>query len=329
MSQEEPPGEFRVEYHWKAQGASYGRFDFFNTMVLQMASMALKVWDSGVLAIKFPSPYGIAMGFASSRSGPGFRVKHIIWALEDIFDIIVEHDRFLSGQVIVDLGPTTLGVGNVYTTVLADSGPVNSSGTVTGDFARTNIGGLTLNSTWPPSNNTVPYKDPNIIKIPNSLSSQISDASVHLGAHGNVNLRYWYRTGGAPLNDAQVYNATLKLLIKVAEPVDKKGDIWPGISTYNDMDDFTLTLRPNGIEHRTDVSWLDMIFALSTIPVMMYRHTGPPGTFKELDGTINLDHVIVGRFCIDKGNKTGLEFMDVCNVENQGSGDGEAGVASV
>ena len=280
LAQEKPPIDFQVDYLSKPHEWPFGRFDFLNTVLLDTADMALKAWNLNVPAAKFPTIYGIAIGFVSDRSGPGLLAKHIMWALEAIFDTVLLDDQYRPGNVVVKLGSTALGVGNVRIS-FADSTPVNLS----------------------------------------------SNASMQLNAHGKVQIRYWYREHGMHLDEAGVYSTALKLLIRAAEPSDLKASIWPGLSTYSDQHNVTFTLRPKSLATRDDLSWLDTIFAVSSIPLSLYRHGGTPGKFMELDGVVRIGTTVVGAFCLEVGDKTGLDVQELCNRGDQETGDDGDGVA--
>ena len=335
LSQEEPPIEFRIDFRSSPSAMPFGRFDFLNTVILAMSTMALKAWNEQVANCKFPAAFHIAIGFVSSRSGPGLRAKHIMWSLERIFDFVVDDDSYLPGNVVVDVGSTTLGVGNVYNAP-ADTAPVKFSETPTGDTGDGTPGGLTLESKWALSNHTVSgsdfalpvYWQGNVSPVQSFPLSQSSGTSSHLNPAGDVRLQFWYRSNGAHVDDAQVYNASLKLLVKAAEPADLKGSVWPGLFTYSDMDDFTFTIRPASFATRNDLSWFDTIFSLASIAGMMSKNGGPPGRFMELYGRISVGTTPVGNFCIDKGDKTGLDLEDLCNAEDQGIGDEEERLAA-
>lgn len=328
LSQEEPPVDFRVDFTSKAQARTFGRIEFLNTMVLDMAAMAVMPWNDNLFAHKFPAAFQIAVGFVCNRSGPGLMVKQIMWALEKIFEAILDADSYLSGNAVVYLGSTTLGVGNVYA-VIRPSGAVNTSDARTGHLADGNTGGSILTSTLAPPNETVSHADSVLIADKEGNSSPvdtlplglITSASGRLNStEADVQIHFWYREHAAPVDDAQVYNSSIKLILKAAEPEDIDASIWPGIATYNVMNDFTLTVRPAGVAHRTDVSWWDTIFLLSTMPVQMSRVGGVPGMFAELDGTVQIDEVTAARFCIDKGDKTGVNPQDMCTRPTPNSG---------
>ena len=280
LAQENPPIDFQVDYLSKPHARPFGRFDFLNTVLLDMSDMALKAWNLDVPAAKFPTLYGIAISFVSDRSGPGLLAKHIMWALEAIFDTVLLDDQYRPGNVVVKLGPTALGVGSVRITI-GDSTPVNLS----------------------------------------------SDASMQLNAHGRVQIRYWYREQGMHLEEAGVYSTALKLLIKAAEPADLKASIWPGLSTYSDQYNLTFTIRPQSLALSNDFSWLDTIFAVSSIPLSLYRHGGAPGKFMELDGSVRVGTTVVGAFCLESGDKIGFDLQSLCNRGAQETGDDGDGVA--
>lgn len=334
LSQEEPPVDFRVEFTSKARARHFGRIEFLNTVLLDMSVMAVMPWTDLLLAHKFPATFHIAVGFVMNRSGPGFMVKHIMWALEKIFDAVLNADSYLSGNAVVYLGSTTLGVGNVYA-VIRPPGAVNTADTPIGDLADGNTGGSILLSTLAPPNETALHTD---LVLPSGMRRNTStvetlplgprtNASRHLNSTNDVQIHFWYREHAASVDDAQVYNSSIKLLLLAGERPDVEASIWPGVATYNAVDDFTVTIRPAGVAHRDDVSWWDAIFLLSTMPVQMSRVGGVPGKFAELDGTAQVDDVVTARFCIDKGDQTGVDPQDMCTRQTPVSGGYEYGWA--
>ena len=335
LSQEEIPVDFRVDFRSNPRAKTFGRFDFLNTMILDMASMAILTWDSNVPARKFEAPYAVAVGFVSSRSGPGLLVKHVVWALENIFDIIVREDEYRGSSFEIHLGPTTLGVGNVYSAEKG-SAAVNVSDTRTGGLPETSIIDLMSNSTPTAYNTsaldaalTLPdYWHGNSSPVQYLPLSQNPGTSTDVKAEGQVNLKFWYRADGAVIDDAQVYNASLKLMVKAAEPPGLHQTIYPGLTTYNDRDDFTYTIRPASFDTRADMVYLDAIFSLATIAGMMSKSGGPPGQFAEMYGIIRAGGTVIGAFCIDKGDKTGMNLHELCHKrESEGANDGD-GVAT-
>ena len=332
LSQEEPPVEFQVDFRQKAYARPFGRFDFLNTVILMMADIAFREWNSIVPSYKSAAIYRVAIGFVSNRSGPGLKAKHVMWALDNTFDVIVKDDRYLPGNIVVNLGSTTLGVGNVHST-FGKPGPVDPSGNLIQDFTDATALSSTQGSSSAPSNDktlsmNLVHLQEDASTTPTLLLSNITNNSMPLNASGNVYIRFGYREGGASVDDAQVYNASLKLLLKAAEHPNLKETIWPGLSTYNDKDDFSFTLRPANYDARDDVSWWDSIFALSSIAVQMSKAGGAPGRFAELDGYIKVGTTLTARFCIDKGDKTGLDLQDVCDTNDQESANYGDGVAT-
>ena len=301
-------------------------------MLVDVAGMAINPWNTIYAAHKFPALFHIAVGFVSNHSGPGLQTKHIVWALEKIFNTIVDADSYLSGNAVVYLGSSTLGVGNVYS-IRPYSAPVNTSDTRIEDLAGGSPRDSNLNSALAPPDDTVVHTDPALPAYWQGNDSPFhtlplkSNTSKHLISTGDVQMDLWYRAGGAPVDDTQVYNASIKLLIKAAEP-DIEASIWPGISWYDAKDDFTLTLRPASIAHRDDVSWWESILFLSMIAVEMSKIGGRPGRFAELDGAVDVDGTLTARFCIDKGDKSGLDPQDLCiRAETPESGHYEDGSA--
>ena len=301
-----------------------------------MATMAILEWNSNVPAKKFPAPYLVAIGVVSSRSGPGLLVKHVVWALEMIFDIVVGSDRYRGSNFEVRLGPNTLGVGNVYS---AEKGSVAVNlpdNTRIGDLPETSIVDLIQNSTLTAYNITAldaaltppDYWQGDTSPVQYLPSSHNLGASANGKAEGQVNLQFWYRADGAVIDDAQVYNASLKLMVKAAEFPILQRTIWPGLTTYNDQDDFTYTVRPASFDTRDDMVYMDAIFGVATIVGMMAKSGGPPGQFAELYGTIKAGQTLIGAFCIDKGDETGMDLQGLCFKRETGGADDGGAVAT-
>ena len=327
LSQEQIPGDFRVDFRANPRAKSFGRLDFLNTAVLDMAQTALLEWNSKVPAKKFDTPLSVAIGFVSSRSGPGLLVKHVVWALEAIFDIVVTDDRYGGSNFEVRLGPTTLGVGSVYSSEKG-SAAVNGSGAPIGGLPETSITDLMPNTTTPTAYNdtalatalTLPgYWQGDASPVQYLPLSHEPGTSTDVDAAGRVNLKFWYRADGAVVDDAQVYNASLKLIVIAAEPSDLHATIWPGLATYNDRDNFTYTIRPVSFAARADMGYLDTIFSLATIAGMMAKTGGPPGLFAELYGNIKAGQTQIGAFCIDKGDMTGVDLLELCHRRDEQS----------
>ena len=335
LSQEEIPAGFRVDFHSNPRAKLFGRFDFLNTAVLDMATMAILEWNSNVPAKKFAAPYFIAIGFVTNRSGPGLLVKHVVWALEKIFDIVVNGDVYRDSNFEVRLGPTTLGVANVYSAEKS-SAAVNVSDTRVGGLPETSFTNLMPKSTLTAYNNTVldtaltlpDYWQGNTSPTQYLPLSHKPGTSTDVNAEGQVNLKFWYRADGAVVDDGQVYNASLKLLVKAAEAPNLHATIWPGLTTYNNKDDFTYTIRPVSFDTRGDMVYLDAIFSLATIVGMMAKSGGPPGMFAELYGKIKAGGTLIGAFCIDKGDKTGMDLLELCLRREQDSANDGDGVAT-
>ena len=149
----------------------------------------------------------------------------------------------------------------------------------------------------------------NISTIQTLNSNQTADPSVsNLTAPGILSMIFKYRPNGATFRDVQIYNASLKLLIGIAEADNQRSTIWPIMFAYNDMDDFTLTLRPASLSGRSLLSWHDAAIVLGFLGEHMSNEQ-PGGKWAELDGIIQLDGIMTGVFCIEKG-KHGLEACD-------------------
>lgn len=316
LPREDPPLPFRVEYRYKESGRSFDRLAFYNTIVEDVAVMTPEPWNKDFYAIQFPPTYNIRIGFVSDRSGPGLQAKHVVWALDKLFDILVEHDRYSIGSIVVNSNGDTdrLAVGTITAPgpglVLANATDVHTGTLSTSNLTR--ISGM--NDTLPssslrPVNST--QREMRRIQLPGSNRTSKSVSS-HLNEQDRIKLHIAYTPDGATFHDVQIYNASLKLLVRIAQVADQHGTIWPLISTYNDMDDFTLSVGPVSFGKRSELSWGDTGTVLAYLGLAMSSQ-GPPGhMWAELEGIIETDNVFTGVVCIVKGDRTAWRPADVC-----------------
>ena len=288
LGQEQPPSGFNVEYLWKAHGVAFDRLKLFNTIFLEMAILAAQPWNGVVTLVQSAPLFGIVISFIGDRTTREMRTKHAMWALEEVFEIFVKNRRYAPGSVVVAIDNRRLGVGSVQP---ARSIQATSSQAV----------GL--------SNATVPLTD--IVLGMNSSFSPNSPGSVSLSNPEKIKLEISYRPGGVSFDDTQIYNSSLKLLIRTAEPADMDASMGPILSTYNDIENFTISIVSNPFAKATVLSWVDCIRTLNSLISEMWTH-GPEGTWAELDGTIWDGRTEVGRLCIDRGDLTRLAPAIVC-----------------
>ena len=296
LGQEQPPSDFKVEYIWKAHGIAFDRLKLFNTIFLEMAILAAQPWTGIVTIVQSPPLFGVVISFIGDRITREMRTKHAMWALDEVFEIFVKNGRYAPGSVVVDITNTRLGVGSVQPARSIQAPNSQAEG---------------------PSNATGPLTD--IVLGMNSSLSSNNQGSAGLSNPEKIKLEIEYRPGGVSFDDTQIYNATLKLLIRAAEPADMDASIGPILSIYNDVEDFTISLVSNPFAKSTVLSWVDCIRTLNSLISEMWTH-GPEGTWAELDGTIRDGRTEVGRLCIDRGDLTGLAPANVCtNVVLKGT----------
>ena len=271
-----------------------------------MGTLAGTDWNSPITVITTPSFFGVAISFIGDRTTGAMKAKHAMWALEEIFDIFVEHRRYAPGSVVVDITPIRLGVGSVQ------SAPrVPGTTPQTGDLSKVikplpDIGpginaSLSLNGQ---GNARATHAS-----LPLNLLSDFIPLNSSRSEHLIVNIDY--RPGGVSYDAAQIYNATLKLLIRVAEPTDYEASIGPILSIYNDVENFTVSFAPNLYLKHTALTWLDCIYSINGLIVLMWAQA-PEGRWEELDGFIRDGAVIIGRTCIDSGDLTDSDPETVC-----------------
>lgn len=330
LHQEEPPLPFKVEYLWKEGGKTFDRLAFCNTLIEDMGVLIPESWDEELAGIQFEADYKIRIGFVKDRSGPGPKTKHIVWALERLFNIIVERNRYSTGTIIVnsnwDTGRLALGTVTVVDSRLV---LVNTTNRLPDSLSSSPLEGSTVSTAMTDLNDTVPF--PNL-QLPNhtqgkSTTVQTSSANRTLTTDGDVHLILLYRQSGATFHDVQVYNASLQLLVRIAEVENQQAFIWPVLSTYNDMDDFTLSIRPLEFAKLSELSWQDTSLVLTDLAVQMSEEE-PGGRWVELQGRIEVDGIYKGVLCIEKGDRTGWEPMDLCGGADPYGGGSSDGVAT-
>ncbi len=109
-------------------------------------------------------------------------------------------------------------------------------------------------------------------------------------------------------------NASLKFIIKAAEPSNMHESIGPLLSIHNDMDDCTFSLASKAFVQGNELDWWKYIIAIHAV-VSMMAGQGLEGRWAEVDGFIRDGTVVIGKACIDKGDLTGLHPNDVCTMK--------------
>ena len=271
-----------------------------------MAVLAALDWNSRIIIVQTPPLFGIAISFIGDRTTREMKAKHAMWALEDMFDIFVETRRYAPGSVVVDITPTRLGVGNVQSAPSIQATTSQTGGLSNAIEPLTDIV-LGMNSSL--SLNSQGNASATHASLPLNL---LSDAiPLNSSRSAGLTLKIDYRPGGVSFDAAQIYNATLKLLIRVAEPTDMEASIGPILSIYNDVENFTISFAPDLYVKSTPLSWVDCIYSINALIVLMWAQ-GPEGRWAELDGFIRDGAVTIGRSCIDRGDLTSSDPKTVC-----------------
>lgn len=325
LRQEDPPRSFKVEYKWKEGGRSFDRLAFYNTIVENVAVLTVEPWNRPFYAIQFNPTYNIRIGFVSDRSGPGLEAKHVVWAHEKLFDILVKHNRYSIGNIVVISHgfANRLAVGTI-TTQISDSVLTNAADVLPDSLSTSNLKSPIMNTTTSDTNDTSPDSNLRLvnstqsnlrtIQLPasnqttNSISSPLNNNN-----KDRIQIHITYTPNGATFHDVQIYNASLNLLVRIAQVADQTGTIWPLISTYNSIDDFTLSVGPVSFAKRSELSWGDTGTVLAYVGLAMSTQGTPGGRmWAEMEGIIETDGVWTGVLCIAKGDRTGWEPGDVC-----------------
>ena len=315
LPRKDPPLPFKVDYWWKEGGKSFDHLAFCDTIIGNVAVLAPEPWDKAMKIVQFSPTYNIRIGFVSDRAGPGLQVKHIVWALVELFEILVKANRFSVGNIVVNsnwdtdrlaVGTITIpgsGFGLFNATNELSSPPSSKSEISIMDTSTSDSNVTSPGPSLELFNST--KSEMRIIRLPalNQTPDSIQD---------KTKLHITYTPGGAAFHDVQIYNASLQLLVQIAQVADQAGTIWPLISTYNEMDDFTLSIGPMNFAKQSGLSWEASAIVLAYMGLAMSSQGTPGHTWAELAGTIETDNILTGMFCIAKGNRTGWRPAAVC-----------------
>ena len=296
-------------------------------MIESMAALTAERWDREMNRIQFEPTYKIRIAIIADRFGPAVEVKHVAWALVRLFDIIVDDDRYSIGTFVIDLGWSTgvLALGSINivdsSVVLVDTADL-LPGNLSSSALKSSIPKATTNGsndlTPGPESSLIDNKHANLKAIQSSTLNQTSDYVPDLSTSNDVAWHLLYRPHGAIFHDVQVYNASLKLLLRIAEVGDQSATIWPMIATYNDKDDFTLSVRPVGFAKSSELSWAATANLLGYLAEDISRRGKQPGRWAELGGSVEVDGKFVGIVCIDKYDRMGRGAEDLCQVPAPG-----------
>ena len=266
-----------------------------NTMIRSIGSMTRWPWNTGTTAaVLLPSGYGVAMKFLPLRSGPGLRTKQIVWTVEEIFDILVQHDRYSTGtfQVNANWDEDTIALGS-----LALTGPT---------LPLSNVSDVsTIIEPDHSESKTLPFNHTSDERISNTELSAVQQNSYLEANEEDVQLQLKYLQGGAVYHDVQIYNATLKALMQI---VANTGSIWPMVATYNDMDDFTLSVRSISVKKGRELTSDEAGQILSWFPMSTE-------SWGEQAGVITVGGRARGILCVDRGDRTGFLTSVRCNPD--------------
>ena len=322
LLREDPPLRFKVEYKWKEGGKSFDHIAFCDTIVENVAVLTAEPWDKDMNIVQFPPTYHIRIGFVSDRSGPGLQVKHVVWALAELFVILVENNRFSVGSIVVnsnwDAG--RLAVGTI-TMPGSGFGLNNASDMLSTTPSSSKLEDSIKNNSMSDSNVTSPspslqlfnttQSNMRTVQLP-ALNQTSDSVSPRPYTEDRLGIQIKYTPGGAAFHDVQIYNASLQLLVQIAQVADQKGTVWPLISTYNDLDDFTLSVAPTNFAKHSELSWGDVATVLAYLGLAMSSQGKPGHIWAELEGIIRTDKIFTGVLCIAKGDRTGWRPAAMC-----------------
>ena len=234
------------------------------------------------------------MKFIHDQNGPEMLVKHVVWANQRVFNLLINRGRYSTGNIMMYSNYNTgrLGIGSVSLPTF----PISSAA----------------------STNTSQGSPLPILQLPGRQSDNVSiimspadqtTASRNLSlSDTGIQLHNFFRPSGASFQDFQVFNASLEIMVGLAEIEDQQSTTWHIADTYNEKDDFTLSVRPAGAwKYSQMMSIFHATQVLAYFPITIPRYA-------ELRTAITLWGKPVGVLCLDKGDRRGWPMEGLCEL---------------
>ena len=234
-------------------------------------------------------------------------VKHAMWALKEIFDMIVQQQRYAEANIVVELTPQRLGVGNIkFTPPRYDYQTNLSTQTISDDLENPST---TISALVPDM--AILSEQTNDSTINNVPSN---DTSRSLTTRKDITIQVNYRANGAIFPDFQIYDSSLKLLLTAGDHRNIRDSIGSVFSIHNNLANFTISFTPHLFVKGNELSWMDCINSINGIVASMSRQPAEKA-WAELDGSIRDGNNVIGWFCIDKGDLTRVNPQDLCSKQ--------------
>ena len=263
-----------------------------------MARAAIGDWDTTQRTCKFPVHHGVSFYFVSAIAEPKLKMKHIMWTMNKLFNDFVERARFGPRNMAVRLGDANIGWGKVNSE-LSDPSPkatalANNNHTVGGSHDD----------------------DSNLAMVNGTASSGSSSRILSAFTDNNTTPNYDLRVGiqfrppraSYYIRQAQIRNASLKILLLAGQISNKQLSIWPGLATYSDVGDFTMKVYPAA---RNILSVIETTLAISFMADSLASHN-PVTWYAEFDGVIEINGEVAGKLHIHQGDSRGFGFLRRC-----------------
>ena len=229
------------------------------------------------------------MQFIHDRDGPNMMVRHVVWANENLFALLVESNRYSIGNIFIYANGNTdrLGIGSLSSQTPSISATASTNST----------SGSVLELPLGKSGNMS-----DVIVLPTSQTA--TGLNISLGDTG-ITLYNVYRRTGASFHDVQVFSASLQIMVGIAEIENQESTAWPLADTYNEIDDFTLSIRPAKFLKQSELSLFYATQVLAYFPTTI-------SSYRELSTEIMLWGRPIGVLCLDKGDRRDWLIEDLC-----------------
>ena len=299
-----PPHGFRVDFRYIPGGHILSKFDIWLSIVSSIGWLAFGVWDTEIDGqIIFPEHASVETTLISAVTRPRYKLSTVIWTLAFAFKIYNNRQQYSSV---------------LFTTTQDEGAVVHTLGFLRMKSLITSISSAARNlSSTPPSTNETlsvsPLPSPqlnNLAKLPvNETKDMISISSTlsHLATESDIlqdrskfTLELDYRAGGRKVGEKGFFAGIIELLM-VAAVHDQKYEASGPVSTYNEEENYTITVKPTSPAARDNLPWQTFIDVVAAIPWVMYQQQRG-GLWSELEGRARIHGAFIAKISVEEGD---------------------------
>lgn len=234
-----------------------------------IAQLALCKWNDEVNSkITFRG-----INIIPSKNPPRYQTKSVIWSLFACFAHMNVEQHYNPINFVTFIGTQALGVGRIG---IAGQSPGSETSSTSPNTTMSE-------SDFAPGG---PFNE--------SLMSPMLNAD---DFHVDIN----YKAGGRVYIDTQIWVSAISVMIAAAEQPLKRAPSGP-VASYNNNQDFTLSVMPTSVAATENLEWVNVILAMYQLPKAMLHAKHPQGRWAELDGLVRYRGAIIGKIAITKGH---------------------------